>query len=289
MRLISIFFIIVILLPSKLVASSCDDRGIDAGIARNVLLLSELSAPTGDEILNEVLSLTSPEAPQFCILYEIGRYYTRSGNYPLARDYLQRAIQEEAAEDKKTYAVLNVIGFTFLREGNVDAALDFFQKQRSDTNFSSLPTIQRTKVFNNLGYTLMQLGRFDEAETNLLEAKKLGSNLAERNLQALRSLRATVASDSNDIPGVFAAVVGSSKSKLGAEKAILPLASRLGVPPTDLFVFEMDNGRYSLTFGSYESYPKALESVDLARSKGINDAYVSSLTKWNEIAIERAQ
>lgn len=218
--------------------------------------------------------------PSFCLLYEYGRHLTREGEYKQARASLSKAIKLAEPSHLRYYAPRNVIGFTYLSESNFDAALLEFKKQIEADSFRFLSDDTKVKVYNNAGYTLIQLGRYDEAEDFLASAVKLGSVKAVRNIAALNSLVSSLEQGSIDVPGVFAAVVGSAKSEDVARSLRKELASKMSLPENDIEIFRMQNGILSLTIGSYRSYPRSLIDRDRSVSAGIEDAYVASLSDW---------
>ncbi|WP_300068895.1 hypothetical protein, partial [uncultured Ruegeria sp.] len=117
----------------------------------------------------------------------------------------------------------------------------------------------------------------------LKQAAELGSSRAFRNLAAVASIVSTLEESDTSQPGAFAAIVGSAKSLSTAESSLLQISHKLNVEQSNISVFRMNNGRYSISLGRFKSYPAAISDRDKAVEAGISDSYVAWLTDWELI------
>lgn len=238
------------------------------------------SSDRNSALITEARQYMASNPDDVCTRYYFGRYLTRLDDFDGARASLEDLEPKLAADGSTNVSPLNVVGFGHLSQGNNDSALDAFQKAADVPYFEGLPTALKTKILNNLGFTLMQLGRYDEARKALTVAAELGSSVAMRNLAAVSSIVSTLEETADGQPGTFAAIVGSARSLDAAGGEVQRIAGILGVSPTVLSVFRMQNGIYSIAIGGYNSYPTAVEDQNAAMDAGIDDSYVGWLADW---------
>jgi tetratricopeptide (TPR) repeat protein len=218
----------------------------------------------------------------FTINYEYGRLLAQMKRYRDASEALDSAIRLIDGRDTSDLAVYNTKGFVLLMLNQSDQALDFFRMELGAPKFSSLPAAARMKVHNNAGLAYLQLDRYVEAQQQFEIARALGSSLAMKNLEIIDSIVQTLKASSEDVPGIFAPVVGSAKRDTEIEVRIAAVAAKLGVPSTSLRLFKQGNGIYQIAQGANLSYRKAERLAKEARAKGIEDAFVASTAEWSD-------
>ena len=265
---------------------TCKSFPNNADVEQKLVALSEAKAAVGEQIAQSILTTVPLAERNFCVNYELGRHFTRSKKFDEARGFLTDAIKNASFEDHSSFAVWNVVGFTYLQQKQFEKALENFEKQEGHSAFRLLSKKNRMKVYNNAGYTLIQLARYGEALDYLNHAAGLGSVLALKNIAIVESITETLEAEDKNIPGIFSAVVASSRTSSGVQPIIDTMASKLGAEADEFFVFRTSNGRYSISLGAYESYPRALERRTNAVSKGISDAYVASISEWADVTDE---
>jgi tetratricopeptide (TPR) repeat protein len=236
--------------------------------------------PVSPADVTKAKTLAAQPDAGFCLLYELARYLVSNSDNDTARQLLTRSVRVASDKNRAEFAPYNVIGFTYLAEKRFDEALENFSMQIDSPDFSNFPKDLQGKVWNNAGYTMIQMGRYSEAKEMLVRAQAAGNPNATRNLQALDSLVATLSSSDINLPGVFAAVVASAKSISAAQQEEAKAKKAIPAMAADIQIFKMGNGRYSITIGDYRSYPRAIKDRDAAIKAGIRDAYVTSLTDW---------
>ncbi|WP_175549173.1 tetratricopeptide repeat protein [Litoreibacter ascidiaceicola] len=227
--------------------------------------------------------IEASEDDSFCLRYSYGRHLVRQSLYLEAQKELLVSIKLATNKELTGVSPHNVLGFTYLAEKNFDAAIVEFKKAKDFADFDLRKSSLKVKILNNLGYTLMQLGRYNEAREYLFDAQTLGSSKASRNLAALDSLVSTLESSDPNEPGAFAAVIASAASRSSAVKLTKKLDTQTGFDHEPLSVFRMKNGVFSVTVGSYRSYSAATSDLEPFLNEGFSDAYVGWLAEWEQI------
>ena len=185
--------------------------------------------------------------------------------------------------DFSKQAVFNVLGYNDLKEKIYESAVSYFNTQIENSNFLSLPPETRMKVFNNLGYTLLQLDQYEAAKSNLYQAVALGSSLARKNLEVVDSILAVQIKNDPDLPGVFAVAIVSLRNSDALEAYVKDAADRLNDSIEKFGVFARENGMFTVTYGVGMSYPKSDEMRAEALSAGFSDAYIVSTARWQNV------
>ncbi|WP_010137776.1 tetratricopeptide repeat protein [Oceanicola sp. S124] len=262
--------------------------------------LFSIDSPVRQSLVAAVSAAATPDVPEaavlegllegsgdFCSFYELGRYYGRLDDYGAAQTWLERA--QQTSEQQQIPAALafptrNVLGFIALQKGDYDVAAEWFEAQLAD--LEALPETEQVKVLNNAGYTMIQLGRYDEAEQELLRASALGSLSAGRNLEALRSIQVTLESGAIDGPGAFGVALGAVAREADVETLLRRVKGRLDVPADSLGVFRTGTGALTVVLEPYSSYPKAQVLLrEIEAQGGFNGPYVTSLSQWQDISV----
>ncbi len=219
----------------------------------------------------------------FCVLHEIGRTYVHLNEYEQASESLLNAVEIATDADLSKNAVYNVLGYNDLKEKNYESAVSYFKTQTKNPNFLSLPPETRMKVFNNLGYTLLQLDQYEAAKSNLLQAVALGSSLARKNLEVVDSILAVQHKNDPELPGIFAVAIASSRNKDALKATVENAASRLNTSTEKFRIFDRGNEMFTVTYGVAMSYPKSDEMREEALSAGFSDANIVSTSRWQNV------
>ena len=258
------------------------------GLEPEQIAFLSVIAETTDEMLEDfVVSIedfTSANHQNFCALYESARFYLRIGSLERSEVLLELSLLVADEEDLGKFSPENMLGFIEIERENFDRAVEYFENARRRPEFLQLPQDSRMKILNNIGYTYLRLGRFEDAREPLQAAIDLGSEGANRNMEALISLQTIAQSSPIDSPGVFAAIVGSFETRSAAVEHI-ELLSRSSIYTVDeLDLFRARNGKYAVSIGSYRSYLLAQQDLESAITAGIKDAFVTSLTGWEPVS-----
>ncbi len=266
-------------------ASACTEKMQDRALAESVDQMLDLGPEAGQPHADKVRAAVDAGNGDYCAAYSLARFLTQAEDYDTARHYIAEALESPTEVDLQQTAPWNVIGYTFLQERDMQNALRAFRHQLTHTSFDALPQNTQMKVFNNTGYTAMQVGQYDVAIDALAKSADLGSRTGARNLEIAESIVSTLKSGDIDAPGVFTTVLRSLKHKENVEPALKEAADLLG-SDEELSVFLSQNDYYAIAFGAYESFPKSEIRQRLARSNGFPDAYSTSVAEWKDVTVE---
>ncbi|CAK8722648.1 hypothetical protein GCAAIG_12315 [Candidatus Electronema halotolerans] len=228
----------------------------------------------------------------FTIAYNYGRLLAQMKEYQKSAEVLAAALKTgEGRGQIPDPSIYNTIGYVHIMLGDFDQAIECFKTAAAPKIYDLLADATQMKLRNNTGYALMLADRYEESLQEFTQAKQLGSRKAVDNIEKVKSLIETQEKQSPDIPGIFAVVIHSTKSKeqlnditQALMEKIQPAASKnqqdLGKP----VVYLAKSGMYFITLASNSSYAKAQELLTTVR-KVVNDAFVSSTTNWEPYQI----
>ncbi len=227
------------------------------------------------------------ERKNFCILYEQGRMALIQDKNEIALKYLTEAREQSTSEDLKNQPIYNIIGYTYLVMGNLEDAELNFAKQVELPEFPALVQSDRMKTHNNHGLTLLKLDRYEEALSSFEKAIELGSSLAQKNIEIVKSI-ITVRNnpEQEGQPGIFGVSVYSARKNKYIQNNIKKFAAKIGLSTDAFQVFSRPNGMLTITYGAFLSYPDALKKLQEAKSFS-KDANIISVADWQNVAIRK--
>lgn len=226
----------------------------------------------------------------FSIVYGYGRLLAQMKRFVESAEVLNSALKlGKSNAPLPDPSIYNTIGWVATMNGNFDLALEYFKKTSEDQKiYSRLSDETRMKLHNNTGYALMLLDRYEESMKEFRKAEQLGSEKAKANIEKVTSLIETQKKQNENIPGVFAVVVLSTRSTMDINKVVQTISSRLHgiLPEQDLKtnVYLAKTGLYFIALGGNYSYAKA-QRIHGAVKNIIADAFVSSTTSWTPYSI----
>ena len=229
----------------------------------------------------------------FTIAYNDGRLLAQMKEYQKSAEVLAAALKTgEGRGQIPDPSIYNTIGYIYIMLGDFDQAIECFNKAAAPKIYERLSATTKMKLHNNTGIAMMLADRYEEALREFEQAKQLGSRKAVENIEKVKSLAETQEKQNPDLPGIFAVVIHSTKSKeqlnditQALMEKIQPAVSKkqqedLGKP----VVYLAKSGMYFITLASNSSYAKAQELLATVRNV-INDAFVSSTTNWEPYQI----
>ena len=289
----------IFLLPSLLVlacgaAFAQDDRcalyECAACMEREYSLTLPANPSAGDMTgIEDALRKVWEESDGFCAGYQLGRLLIIGSRHEEAITILEGIDTENNEAFLCCNALFNLIGFAYLQTGALEMAVESFKRQIALPEFQALPERDRMKTFNNLGYTLIQLGRYEEARASLDRARILGSDKAEFNLAKINSIVESLSSQDPSLPGAFALVIAYSRDQTHLEDQRASIADTLQIDVDQVQVFTLDGERFYFTYGAYMSYPMVEDRLTKIQASVEPNAWISLTTEWTDISQQLRQ
>lgn len=273
----------VLLLSAASAAADCTgDMSPEVAAKMQEILAAEGASLAEAEAMAD-LSAQHPDS--FCLLHAAARAFMRAGDDARGQDMLATLESRWPAaslDDLFGETPWNTRGFAAIKRGRWDEAVEDLRRQLAVSGFPAAPDAQRLKIYNNLGYALLQLERYPEALEAFETAAALGSRNALRNIEATQSILSVLNAGDPDLPGVFAVVVETSRSYTDISRVQGRLRES-GFDEAGAFhIYQRPDGKLSLTLGANESWPKAEGRLEAVRA-AVPDAFVASTADWKEL------
>ena len=234
----------------------------------------------------------------FSISYDYGRLLAQMKEYQESAKILGAALKlgSDSSGQLLDPSLYNTLGYVHLRMGAFDQALEYFKMATAPKIYKRLSESSRMKLHNNTGFVLMLVDRYEEALDEFAKARELGSQIAVKNIDKVKSLIETQEKQNPDLPGIFAVVIHSTKSIKQLDTLARTLTEKIQkTAPKEKqqelnnpVIYVMNNGMYVITLASNSSYAKARALLTVVK-KVIPDAFVSSTTNWELYHISGAQ
>ncbi|WP_319588310.1 tetratricopeptide repeat protein [uncultured Desulfobulbus sp.] len=268
------------------VSATADDRciGVPESACRRFVEavgMRQKNNPKGSLLVIEELSKNYSN--NFTIQYTYGRLLAEDKRYEDAIKQLQIALELGHDFENFDIEIYNIIGFSLLMESRYDESIEYFYTIEMSEEFQKKSKDFKIKVYNNFGVAYMQLDRFQEAKEKFEKSKNLGSKLAYKNIEKIDSILESLRNGDVNMPGIFALIVANPTTEIYTQQSLLKVSNKLDIPSSGFTVFRATKGQYYIAMASQVSYPKAEQLKEQANKKGISDAFIGSITSWDNV------
>jgi len=192
------------------------------------------------------------------IQYNIGDALYNKGLYDEAITKLRQAIKNQRTDKdgyKKEIMALNFIGVNYAMKNNMDSAMFYFNDALSKVTDST----EQARILQNIGTTLLELGKSSEAKVKLLEAQKFSMDTTQKAKINLNLAKAYVNSNSDS------AIFYIAKAEEFAQKTDdKPLLENIYFY---LYLINKKRGDYKISLEQHEKYTDCLSSIFIEKQK----------------------